>query len=176
MANIIDFNSESNYNALGALDIVGAALGSSFTGDGSRLDSVKVYLIKSSSPTGNTYVDIYAHTGSYGSTGTPTGSALARSDAVVASTFTSLALYTFTYSGSNRIILQNGVNYCLSVTYDGDATNKVLVGYDSSGTHSGNKFYYFGGWNAQAAEDLVFYVYGESDKVSKNMYLKQGFQ
>ena len=59
-------------------------------------------------PTGNVIVYLYAHTGTYGVNGKPTGSPLATSDPILASTLpTTQQLVTFTFSGANRIILSS---------------------------------------------------------------------
>lgn len=141
--------------------------GQSFTNTNSiTLSSCKAYLTKTGSPTGSIYAYIYAHTGTYGSTGVPTGSALATSDAVDVSTLTgSQALYTFTFSGANKITLTASTYYCLVIAYNGgNSSNLINVFRDnSSSTHSGN-WYYSGNassWTA-ANQDMIFYVYGES--------------
>ena len=78
MASVIDSYSESNqdnvYNPLGAYDVRGTypEQGQSFEGDGKVLDSCKVYLKRDSEASGSAYAKIYAHTGTFGSDGTPT--------------------------------------------------------------------------------------------------------
>jgi hypothetical protein len=89
------FNSDviicDGYNTLLAntssnLDISGAALGQSFTGNGLVLNSATFRIIKNNSPTGNIYAKIYAHTGTFGTSSVPTGAALAISAAYDAAT------------------------------------------------------------------------------------------
>lgn len=155
---VVDYYPSSNYTGVGALDITGAALGQTFTGDGQTLGGILAYIKKNNSPTGSVYVKVYSHTGTWGSSGVP-NTLLATSDAVSASGLSStISLVNFNFSGANQITLTNGTHYALAVCYDGDATNNVWVGFDSTGNHAGNKFYYYLGWNAQSAQDLIFYV------------------
>lgn len=162
----VDSYSESNYG--GDTNVYSAteesAAGQSFTGDGSVLDQAKFYLAKLNSPTGNAYAKIYAHTGTFGSSGIPTGAALATSDAFnVATLSSSHALITFQFSGVNKITLTAATKYFVVIEYtNGDGSNTVLVGLDaSSPTHAGNMAYNdarYGGWNAVSSQDICFYV------------------
>ncbi len=161
---VVDSYSESNYSGGGYSVYSGLPeYAQSFTGNGNTLDSAKFYLKKVGSPTGNVYAKIYAHTGTFGSGGTPTGSALAVSDAVDVSTIgTSNALQTFSFSGANRITLANGTHYCVVISYSGGTAGVdfIIAGYDStSPTHAGNAAYYDTSWHA-TSPDICFYVYG----------------
>ena len=161
---VVDSYSESNYSG-GGYSVYSALpeYAQSFTGNGNTLDSAKFYLKKVGSPTGNVYAKIYAHTGTFGSGGTPTGSALAVSDAVDVSTIgTSNALQTFSFSGANRITLANGTHYCVVISYSGGTAGVdfIIAGYDfTSPTHAGNAAYYDTSWHA-TSPDICFYVYG----------------
>ena len=76
-----DWHTEGHYNALADIYAGGnPAVGQSFTGNGLILNSAEFYLKKKGSPTGNAVVKIYAHSGTYGTSSVPTGSALATSD------------------------------------------------------------------------------------------------
>jgi len=162
------FDSYSETNRDTAQTVVGAAgagveaAGQSFYGNGAPLASVTLFLSKVGTPTGNAVVRIYAHTGSFGSTGTPTGAALASSAVLDVSTLTtSYALSSFTFSGANRITLSQGVPYFFALEYTaGSFGNGVLVGADSSSpTHAGNlAYYYLGAWIAVSGTDLCFYA------------------
>lgn len=89
-----------------------------FHGDGTTLESIKVYLSKAGSPTGNAYIKIYSHTGSWGS-GSP-DTLLATSDAIsVGSLTTTPTATTATFSGAEKISLANGTEYFLSIYYSG---------------------------------------------------------
>lgn len=137
------------------------------------LDSCKFSLKKFGLPTGNAVAKIYAHTGTYGSDGHPTGSALATSDNFdVSSLTTSFSFPTFTFSGANKITLAANTNYVIEVYYSGgDASNLIKVsGQASTSGTSGN-----GSWSANGSTwstgyDFSFYYYGVSSNTSN--YLK----
>ena len=116
MATIVDSYSETNksqVNGFGSPTFQG--YGQSFTGDGGTLNSSKFYLEKRELPTGNIVSKVYAHSGTFGTSSVPTGSALATSDNVDVSTLGLLALVTFTFSGANKITLTNGTKYVVTV-------------------------------------------------------------
>lgn len=123
------------------------------------LETAKFYLSKSGSPTGNATAKLYAVTGLVGSTAVPTGAALATSDTFDVSTLTtSPTLTTLTFS--SKYFMTAG-NYALVFDYSGgDASNYVQFGVDlTSSTHSGNGIYYYvGAWNADSAQDSIFYA------------------
>lgn len=164
MATLIDSYSETNVNDEVNLEITGAfdAVGQSFTtlndGKSYTLDSCKFYLKQTSAPSGSLTGQLFAHTGSYGSGGTATGSALATSSTFDSSTLTgTMALITFTFDNTYK--MNPNTNYVIAV--DGvSISGTVKVGSDStSPTHSGNAMYYSGGWIADT-RDAAFYVYG----------------
>ncbi len=159
---------QDGYTALRTGSTVGA--GQSFTGDGYALSLCRMYVKKSGSPTGTAVVKIYAHSGSFGTTSIPTGTALATSDNFdVSALTTSFVINNFTFSGINQITLANGTNYVLSVEYSGGSVgNTVDVGKDgSSPTHSGNSATWDGAtWTAVNTSDLCFYLYDtQADEV-----------
>jgi len=143
--------------------------GQSFTNTSANtLWSCKFYLKKSGLPANNMYAQIYAHTGTYGSTSKPTGSALATSDAVSASTLTtSSTLITFTFSGANKIALSATTYYVVVLKYVSAEEEKyVIPGIDTSAvSHSGNTSYSADGssWSANEGWDMSFYVYGTTN-------------
>src|SRR5688500_6260723 len=113
MATLVDSYSEINQNTS---DTTNSSFryweGQSFTGDGSTLNNVQFFQHKVNSPTGNAVVYIYAHSGTFGTSSTPTGSPLAVSDNVDVSTFpSSFGLITYNFSGANKITLVNGTKY-----------------------------------------------------------------
>jgi hypothetical protein len=166
MATVIDSydtSNQDNYAYLYAGSQIGG--GQCFTGNGYKITSAKFYMKKGGSPTGTGVVKIYNMTGTFGTSGKPTGSALATSSTIDVSTITtSFALYEFTFTGVNQITLTNGTYYCVEFSYDGgDASNRLWLGYDSSSpTHAGNRFRsYSGSWDTQSGHDVIFYVYGD---------------
>lgn len=170
MAVLIDSYADTNQN--GNLALSGAAtfnkVGQSFTGGDYKLTAIRFSLRKFGSPTGNVFAKLYAHTGTFGSTGTPTGSALATSDAFDISTLTtSNATYELEFSGSGQYLMSSGNKYFIVAEFTGGSgSNGLEWGIDiSSATHGGNiaAFTTLGGtWGVQnTAWDGIFYVYGE---------------
>lgn len=94
--------------------------GNSFLWNGYVLDSVMFRIFKDSN-TADWYpvvARIYAHTWTFGSTGTATGSVLAESEAILTQNiWTSSAEYTFTFTWVNKITLTNWTYYCVVLYY-----------------------------------------------------------
>ena len=165
MAFLIDSYSESNVDAywwLSSDDQHGE--GQSFTGASGVLNSCKWYLKKTGLPTGNMVAKVYTHSGTFGASSEPTGTALGTSgDFNVATLTTSSQLITFTFSGVNKITLDNGTKYVVTIEYTGgDTDNYVMFGTDeSSPTHTGNASYTMDGtnWTPYPAGDDSFYVF-----------------
>lgn len=119
-----------------------------------------VKLKATGSPTGNITASIYSHTGTFGSTGTPSTLVGTASDAIDATTVT--AVYeTYIFQFSTPVPLSASTNYFLVIEHpDGDASNYVQIqGLATSGTHAGNRAHNTAGWTAVAADDLAFEVY-----------------
>jgi hypothetical protein len=171
---VLDSYSETNFDLYdGFINVFSgdqSAYGQSFktpADKGScRLSKCKFYLCKAVGMTGTVQAELYAMTGSYGSTGRPTGSALAVSDVFDISTLTGFPdwdLSTLTFSGANQITLAPDTAYCLALKLITVSGSYLYVGYDNSAaTHSGNKFYYLdSAWVEMGGNtDFVFYVYG----------------
>lgn len=151
---LLDSYSESNqddyWNDTSVTAGQAIALASSKT-----ITSVKFYLKKITAPTGNIVAKVYSCSGTPGSTGVPTGSALATSDTVAISTLsTSFGLVEFTFS-TPYTASAGGV--CVSVEWSGTG-GQLAVGIDySSPSHAGNN--YFNG-AAYSTADTIFYLYG----------------
>lgn len=163
-ATLDDNYSETNQDSSTTLNSGGVvAVGQSFTGNGGQVSRAKFYLKKTGSPTGNATAKIYTHSGTFGTSSIPTGTALATSDNFDVSTLTtSFALTGLKFTGSNTITLTNTTKYVVSIEYSGgDASNNIQVGYDgSSPTHGGNYSSETGTtWTAQSGRDTCFYVY-----------------
>ena len=167
IADLSDSYSESNSDNSNA-SIYGTRIqGQSFTANvnGDKIDSVIFDMSNFGSPSGDVVVEIYAHTGTFGSTGTPTGSVLATSNPVNASTFSESpvsSLVKFKFTGANRAALTASVNYFAVVRFtNGEASSYVLMRGDAtSPTHGGNIAWNLSGsWDAQAGRDAAFYVY-----------------
>ena len=171
---LLDSYSETNYGANHALldnptgnPYSSFTCGQSFTtpDDGKYyfLSSCKFYLKLNSGSTYNITAKLYTHSGTYGTTSVPTGTALATSDAVTTGLTGSFALITFSFTGDNKIPLSPNTHYVIIAKFNsGDAT--VIFGVDQlPESHSGN----FISWNISTwspwgtGADGIFYVYGE---------------
>jgi hypothetical protein len=167
MANIIDSYSESNYNSTADFSLYNGSFGwrgQSFTGNGSTLGKVTLYARKLGTPTGSVSVQIFAHSGTYGTSSIPTGSALATSDSFDPTTLSSsYALTDITFSGGNQITLTNGTHYVFVATgTTSDGSNNMQIGGDNtSPTAAGNESTSSDGttFTASSSVDLCFYVY-----------------
>ncbi len=93
-----------------------------------------LYLKKTGSPTGNLVLYVYAHTGTYGSGGKPTGAILATSSVLDVSTLTTgYVLKTFTFTGANAIALTAGTPYFIIAYWSGgNSSNHVDIAGDTS--------------------------------------------
>ena len=153
-------------------------IGQSFTpADAGSLDSAKFYMRRHGSPTGLVSAALYAHSGTYGTDGIPTGPPLATSAPVDATTIGDVfELVTFTFD--NTVPLTAGTHYFIAVMFEGGTysvggVNHYLdVGYDyDEASHSGSTAGYWAGdpalgfplvlgWNPYVpGPDTIFYVY-----------------
>lgn len=133
----------------------------------STITNARFYIDKVGSPTGNITANLYAVSGSVGSTGVPTGATLASSSTVDIATgvTTTQALVSFSFSS----YAASAGNYFLSIEYDGgDASNYLNVGTNGftpgdGSLHPGNIAYQNTGtsaWSAVSTGDLIFYLEG----------------
>jgi len=129
---VIDSYSETNYADITLNIYNGSYTGASqsFTGDGNNLGSSKFYLKKFGSPTGNAVAKLYDHSGTFGTSSVPTGSALATSSTFDVSTLTTTAqLIEFSFDGTYTLV--NGTKYVITIEYSGGSgANQVQVGFD----------------------------------------------
>jgi len=168
--NYSESNQDANYNLFDGnyYEYLSQCFEASISG---KLSTCKFYVSRFGAATGNVYARLRSMTGTFGSSGRPTGSVLATSDAVdISGISESLELVTFTFSGE-QYDLVDGNRYCITIEFTGGSTwYRLLVGIDeSSPTHSGNLAYTDDGinWYAVSTEDVCFYVY--SDDVILNI-------
>lgn len=175
---LIDSFSESNedgYDAIRTLhpSATGyhSAVGQSFMPDaGYILTSAKFYLKKYGTwglVEGHAF--LYAHTGTFGSGGEPTGSTLAESDSIRLDSVLTVnyQLIEFSFTGGDQYSLQKDTAYCITAIIDVGtlgATKQMRVGRDSGGGHEGNGHTYDGNWDGETY-DVIFYVYGTLSNV-----------
>lgn len=150
--------SQTNQDSDLALDNTTTRISQSFTGAGGPLASVKFWIKKVGSATGNATAKLYAHSGTFGTSSVPTGTALAASNVLDVSTLTtSYQLIEFTFPWNYALV--NATNYCVTLEYTGTSSDYVHVGYDASAAgHGGNKATYAGSWTAQSTHDVCFDV------------------
>lgn len=157
--------SSSNHNADYLLGVVTYnKIGQSFTGNGGVLSGVSIMLAKNGTLTASLAVEIYAHTGVFGTSSLPTGSALIVSDPVLFNDLSGTsALVSFSFP--SELTLTNSVNYVavLRLSAMGDVSNYVKVGTDNSApAHAGNASLGDSldiGWTALVTDDLIFSIY-----------------
>jgi hypothetical protein len=153
-----DTNQDSTQQ-LGNGTILG--VGQSITGAGGKLSRVRFELSKSGTPTGNAVAKLYTHSGTFGTSSIPTGTALATSENLDVSTLsTTAALVDLEFE--DEVTLTNTTKYVIALEYtNGDGSNYVLMGTDtSSPTHGGNASTLTGTtWSPASGTDLIFYVY-----------------
>lgn len=147
----------------------GQAGGQTFTGNGGMLGTAKWKLNQvnaSASPSLVLAAKVYAHSGTWGNSGVPTGAALATSDGVNATTLSaSYDWVTFSFSGANQVVLTNGTHYVVTLEISSgspDPTTTINLGVESFNAHAGNHCYIwpYGSttWVAYAPYDTPFFV------------------
>lgn len=142
------------------------AISESFVGNGAKLANVTFVLSKGGAtglPTGNAVAKIYAHSGVYGTSSVPTGTALATSTTLDVSTLTGSPVETTLYfaTQNQNITLTNSINYVVTLEYSaGNSTNYVNVGVDTTTPAWGGNFATYNGssWTAASGTDAIFKV------------------
>lgn len=133
------------------------------------LDSLIIDIKKVGTISGSFQFEIYAISGTYGSTSIPTGSVLATSDSVsTAGITTSYVTTTINFSGANRIAMTAGQQYALVCNYSATAyPNSLLFKNKTPSFHGGNQSYKAAGvWYSLAAYDVVFDLEGVASVVN----------
>ena len=129
---------------------VATGIGQSFTGNGTPLTSCSFYLRYSMVPlTGTLYATLYAHTGTFGTTGKPTGPILATSKILNGSVVTdSDSLINFGFVGAQRVTPANGTKYVIVLVHIGDAVGNHCWARrtDPTDVHAGNGSYKDTNW------------------------------
>ena len=142
---------------------VADGIGQSFTGDGRPITSCDFYLHSFISlPTGTVYAKLYAHTGTYGVNGKPTGLVLATSKPMNASRVgLNESAINFGFVGAERVTLVNGTKYVITLEHAEDGTgNHVFARRTDTDIHSGNGSYKDTNWIVTPNSiDFIFHVY-----------------
>jgi hypothetical protein len=134
-------------------------LGQSITGDGNELTSVVFKVRRVGSPTGNATVNLYAHSGTFGTSSVPTGASLAASETLDVSTL-STSYRDIKFKMSSFYTLVAATKYVVTIEYSGgDSSNRIEVAFDvSPAGHGGNKCSSTGSWSPDANDDMYFYA------------------
>jgi len=159
---IIDSYSQVYRDSQANINDVTWGIAQSFLGSGITLSNVQFYLKKYGAPTGTMTAALYVHTGTFGTSSKPTGSALITSATVNASSLstTTWSLVTFTFALPYP--LEASTYYCIALLYSSGTSDKfVYAGYDrTSLLHSGNRSIMNTSsiWVSDS-NDLCFYCY-----------------
>jgi hypothetical protein len=159
---ICDEYALANHSAHLSLD-ADSLLGQSFEGDGRRIARAAFELRRASiEVTGVLVAKVYAHAGTFGTTGVPIGVPLARSEPFsVQGLALAFAMIELVFAGPNRIVLVDGHHYFLVLEYTGGSPGRFLeVGVDdSTPTHAGNSAIVLANaWSSFAGHDLIFQI------------------
>jgi hypothetical protein len=144
----------------------------SFTGIAGAFSKVTFTLKASGSPTGNITASLFADDGgTFGTTGKPTGTALATSGTISASTINTGVDTPYTFTFSTPYAMTAGTVYWVAIEYSsGSSSNKIGVVVDiSSPTAPGRCAYYNGTTWAFTTYDSVG-TSGASDDMCYVMY------
>ena len=144
--------------ANGDNNVINDVVGQSFTGNGRVLSNV-VFNLDRISSSGDAYVRIYAHSGTYGTSSIPTGNPLATSEAVSTSSIPQVPTnIIFNFDNTNKILLEDGTYYFVTMEVESGATIIKRLDFTSP-THSGNYAdNSTGSWVPDATKDLIFYI------------------
>ena len=128
------------------------------------LDSAQFYFYSSTVRTGTLNAYVYNYTGTPGTNAVPTGSPIATSDNVDASTLNTStpSAVNFTFSGANRITLLATTDYFIAVKATGLSGSIVIWLGSATPSDGGNGAYFNGSWSSTVGTNVVSYVYGDN--------------
>lgn len=152
----------------------------SFTGNGSLITHASFYFNgKFGNPIGSVRAKIYSHTGIFGTSSSPTGSALVTSYDIPISSISNSAQW-ISFEFINKFQSVNGTYYCVVIEYLYlDTSNYIQIKADlTTKTHSGNAYTTTAiaeTWVAMADLDLYFSVTEENQIIYANSTTDSGF-
>ena len=143
-----------------------------------RITSTKFYMRKWGSPVGNLVAQLYAHIGTFGDGGKPTGSPLAESNEVAMEdlvAFPSAGLVEFTFPEGQQYEMNVNTPYFIECVVKSatvlDMDNKIHVADDfDEPTHGGNTAFFYNSYWKDDVPDTIFYVYGEEVVVKRGLF------
>ncbi|PJC30045.1 hypothetical protein CO052_00090, partial [Candidatus Saccharibacteria bacterium CG_4_9_14_0_2_um_filter_41_9] len=181
---IVDFY--PSVKAMGTLPMCVATpyytqIGQTFNANiGGTISSSAFRIGKNGAPTGTVVSKLYAHTGTFGTTGVPTGAALATSATVNVSSFNDGDIVSFSYAASPYTLV-SGTKYAIVIEYTeaGSTQTTGISNYvDDTPAHDGTTVIWnnkAASWGATASYDTIFYVYVKGPYLSKFSTIDTGF-
>jgi len=136
-------------------------VGQSFTGNGEKIKQAKLYLRKQAGLTSTVGCQIYAHSGTFGTSSIASGNEIAHASVPASALTTSFTEITFDFVGDESITLVNGTKYCVLIaswTLGGNIDVQSDTGQTSP--HNGNASTYPTP-TALPNEDLIFQILTE---------------
>lgn len=157
-----DMTLESPLGFAVAVKAVGQSLS---PGNDRVLTRAMFFINKTGSQSGTVTAKLYAHTGTFGSGGTPTGAALATSNPINTDNIAAEAapyLIEFIFENEDAYKIDSSLDYFI-IMDGGDLTSgSVRIAEDASvDTHAGNSAEYESGSWSSGANDVGFYIYGK---------------
>jgi hypothetical protein len=134
----------------------------SFKGNGRPLTRASFYIRRVLAPAGNLTAVLYAHDGgTYGTTGLPTGTALATSTTAITSSTVSTTAAWVDFDFDGTFTPTDGTPYFIAIVISATAglNDYIGVSQDSTGTHAGNYSTYTSSWGGLANRDVIFRIY-----------------
>lgn len=150
-----------NYSADQTIDNNLDAVYQSFVGNGEHLSSITLLIEKVGVPAGDMTMEVYAHTGTYGTSSEPTGAAIATAVAINTDNELDLHYHIVMFLFDETVTLTNGVNYVWQLNYTtGTATDYINLAIDNTTpTHGGNFGTYNGvTYTSVSGTDAIFRV------------------
>lgn len=133
-----------------------SSLAQSFYGDGNPLTGARFNLGRQVAANGNVWAELYAHTGTFGSTGVPTGAALATSATIAVSSLpTGTSEVVFTFDGS--VTPASGTPYFIAINTSNTDTGSNLTVYIAPGDAGNQAGFQNAAW-ATRTDDLLYQV------------------
>ena len=176
-SNVIDSYGFSNIDSSTSLSTTATFRGQSVTGNGLSISQATFSLLRSTGTAGSVRAVVYAHSGTYGTSSQPTGSVLAFSNSInISALSTSQTQETFTFTGSNQLLLSDQTNYVIGVEHVSGDT--ISIGIDvSTPNHDGNASNIFSGSpGSNSTWDIPFQLTSvDSPSLSKTSDTDSGF-
>jgi len=158
----LDYATGTDSNIAFSSDTVLA--GQTFNTRPASITGVKFYLKQVGTATGAMYAQLYAHTGTFGTTGEPTGSALATSDTVNAGTSVVSTDYGEVEFTFGTAYTSEWSQYCVGLHYSSatDGSNTIYMGRGLAEGHPGVAFIFTtaGSYTTDSTNDAGFAAIG----------------